>query len=1005
MRSRTIAALIVLACLIVPAAFASAGSSAELAKAALEAAGRTNGLCLDIGCGREGAADLAAELAAGGEMLVHGLALDEAAATRARAAIASRGLLGRAMVECVPARPLPYPKNFANVVLVEDLPALTKLGLTREDLLAVVAPGGVLLVREGDGWAKTAREFPRTLAPWTHPAGDPGGTRVSADRAVEFPVGVRWQDGLPMNVTAWAAVRSYVIDRGRCFSVGTTELENLGPAVNVGRKADEYLTARDAFTGLPLWKVNLGSQNNGAALSSMNPAAVVVSGDRVWACCGGKLTCFAAADGKVLRTYAVKYPTVRLLLADGVLVATGWKDKQVSGEKEFASAGGLWAPWVAKDDAGAVEAFDVETGENLWSQDFASQDMLEADGNVYLLEQTGRPATAQTVVAVDLRTGREKWRVSHEKIAPDLGLHLSAAGEGVVLVVAMRDKKLLALAAETGKLAWEASGQIKTTTPIREGEVWTGSKRINVRTGEVIGPLAPRMNDGMCTPVNLVGSFVLFSRGSTYATITQSGAKMSAAKHSGSRGACVQGLVPANGMLFSAQNNCLCAPAQLSGFFALAPCGALPTAEAFAAPREVQKGPAFGKVAAAAPAATDWPTLLGSAERTAVGASPVPGGLKVLWTRQAAPARTGPLARVWEAALTDPVTAPVVAGGRVYAAACEAGQMVAMNLGDGKELWRFDAGGRIDTPPTITAGLCVFGCHDGYIYAVAATDGKLAWRVRAAPAERRVVAFGAVESAWPAIGSVLANEGAIFATAGRSTDDDGGVAVLALSPADGHTLWATQLGDGIARRNDVLRMEDGKLAIHQVRIDPADGTFVAPKLGLKERDSLGGLLDNMWTRIGARRSGQRRFGMLKADLYARTDATLYGCSAGACFGISVDKTAPPAATPAPATAPAAGNPEPKPGDGDYLFREKFPAGQLATAIALSGESLVLAGRTWTKTDAPAGFLRVVAAGTGQTTLTLPLTSPVVYNGLALAGGRVVVSLADGSVVCLGQADE
>ena len=43
------------------------------------------------------------------------------------------------------------------------------------------------------------------------------------------------------------------------------------------------------------------------------------------------------------------------------------------------------------------------------------------------------------------------------------------------------------------------------------------------------------------------------------------------------------------------------------------------------------------------------------------------------------------------------------------------------------------AGGRIDTPPTIADGLCLFGSHDGWVYCLRAADGRLAWRFRAAP--------------------------------------------------------------------------------------------------------------------------------------------------------------------------------------------------------------------------------------------------------------------------------
>jgi hypothetical protein len=62
------------------------------------------------------------------------------------------------------------------------------------------------------------------------------------------------------------------------------------------------------------------------------------------------------------------------------------------------------------------------------------------------------------------------------------------------------------------------------------------------------------------------------------------------------------------------------------------------------------------------------------------------------------------------------------------------------------------------------------------------------WRFRAAPADRRVVSFGQIESVWPIQGSVLVQDGVVYFAAGRSSFLDGGIFVYALDAKTGQVL-------------------------------------------------------------------------------------------------------------------------------------------------------------------------------------------------------------------------
>ena len=90
-------------------------------------------------------------------------------------------------------------------------------------------------------------------------------------------------------------------------------------------------------------------------------------------------------------------------------------------------------------------------------------------------------------------------------------------------------------------------------------------------------------------------------------------------------------------------------------------------------------------------------------------------------------------------------------------------------------------------------GLAVLGCRDGWVYAFRASDGQLAWRLRAAPEERLIVDDGQLESAWPVNGSVLVVNGTVYFAAGRSSQLDDGIYLYGLDAATGRVDYKTKM--------------------------------------------------------------------------------------------------------------------------------------------------------------------------------------------------------------------
>ena len=146
------------------------------------------------------------------------------------------------------------------------------------------------------------------------------------------------------------------------------------------------------------------------------------------------------------------------------------------------------------------------------------------------------------------------------------------------------------------------------------------------------------------------------------------------------------------------------------------------------------------------------------------------------------------LSRQWEVQLACQASQAVIVGDRLWVAEKDAQRIRCLDATSGEDVWEFTGGGRIDSAPTVYGGMVLFGCRDGSVYCLRATDGALVWRQRAAPDRQRLVSFEQLESVWPVQGSVLVQDGVVYFAAGRSSFLDGGILVYGLDAKTGRVL-------------------------------------------------------------------------------------------------------------------------------------------------------------------------------------------------------------------------
>ncbi|MBN1343327.1 MAG: PQQ-binding-like beta-propeller repeat protein [Phycisphaerae bacterium] len=782
--------------LILTLAGVAVAAPADEAKRILEATGIQGGLVVHIGCAD---GTLTAALGDVAPFIIHGLDRDAANIEKARAAIQSRGLADKVSVEQWSRPYLPYADDLVSLVVAED-PGSVPMN----EIMRVLRPLGVAYVKESGKWTKTVKPWPDDIDEWSHYLHDATGNAVASDARVAPPRHLRWVTGPKhgrsheIDTTVCALVSS----RGRLFYILDEGLTGITDQRLPQRWA---LIARDAFSGVLLWRRPLpdwgwtqwkradlvgkdwtGLRGQRTRSPLVLPRRLVADGDRVYVTLGyhAPLSALDAATGKTIRVYDETEDADEILCADGVLVICIRQDPDAADRRR---GNPVHEPIVA---------INADTGQVLWktqAERVLPLSLAVGDGRVCFHD-------FKQVVCHDLKSGKALWNAPVPGGGSMWGTgHTLVVHEKAVLFLGPR--KLVALSADTGKQLWSADGGKgpgASNPPdlfVVDGLVWYGGPEGKHRkdstevrksgrdlmTGQVkrvvdVSHLMSPLHHFRCYRSKATQRYLLWTkRGAEFLDVRADDHM----RHDWLRAPCKLGFTPCNGLLYVPSAQCFCYPGvRLDGFNALSAKATARADGADAKSDRIERGPAYGKTAAKPKTtAADWPTYRHDPERSGSTPSAVPAKIDQLWQTD----------------LGGKLTPPVACNGKLYVASIDQHRVCCLDAASGKTLWCQTAGGRIDSPPTIHKGLVLFGAADGWVYCLRASDGQLAWRFRAAPLERRIVAFGQLESAWPVHGTVLVKDDVAYVAAGRSSYLDGGIHLYGLEPETGKVLYETRV--------------------------------------------------------------------------------------------------------------------------------------------------------------------------------------------------------------------
>lgn len=1031
---------VLIAFLNLPAFLSAAGEADGKAQDILDSTDFKGGLIVHVNCD-DGVFTKA--LAGRTDAMVQGIDTNLAEVQQARRNILADGFDGRVSARWFDGKRLPYADDMVNLLVVNG-----PSKLSGEEVTRVLTPLGTAWV-DGKIFRKP---WPDDIDEWTHFLHGADNNAVSRDTRIGLPRSIQWQAGPDWcrSHEQLAGLSAAVTARGRIFYI----LDE-APLIFIRFPGDWKLIARDAFNGKLLWKKPISNwvdQIRDFRSGPVHlPRRLVAVGDRVYVTRGldAPVEALDAATGEQIRVYEGTEYTEEIAAANGLLyLVVGTSETRRLGPGVFDE--GEPAPSKFR----FIAAVDPKTGERKWKKDYSEDEYL-LPFSMAVKGSCISYKTTSGVVCLDSSSGEKLWQTAEPTPARRMGFSAPTlvVTDNIVLCADLNvEEKNSGIA--NGPIEWGIGGRhVRGVPPGR----WSELRAYDRKNGNLLW--RQPCEQGYHAPVDVfvIGKVVYVGRyyvgydlhtGEKVERVNRDAPPVSMTHHrchrkkatvkyvvasesgielidfekgwignnSWIRGACLYGVIPANGLLYAPPDPCACSAAvKVSGFFAAAPQRKPHPGMDLPADPVLVKGPAYGKNTAKSRVDTqDWPMYRHDVRRD--GAVPTRLGDKVerRWKTQLASTR---------------LTQPVIAASRVVVAGVDNHTVYALDADSGAKQWAFTAGGRIDSSPTIYKRRVLFGSADGWVYCLSLQSGAVEWQFRAAPQAMQVGIESQLESAWPVHGSLLIQNDVLYVTAGRSSYLDGGIVLYRIDPVTGEKISHTIIYHLDPETGEQMIPEKGNsfnMAGTRSDILSGDGEHVFMKHMVfdgkgRETDeqithlySPMGMLKNPWFERGFWHYSERH-----GNGFVRwpdpTSKKIYGrilCKDGdAVYGYGRIEL----------KGGAAGHHT----DRYHLFAsdkwslEEFPL--IVRAMVAGVDNLAVAGtpdigqrdsnrkslRFTNDEEARAAYegekgvkFMLISKKDGKTLSEMDLDAMPVFDGMSAAQGKIYVSLGDGSVLCL-----
>ncbi len=780
------------------------------------------GICVVLG---DPSGELPIQLARESELLVYVQLPEAEQVDGARRKAEAAGLdATRLQVDQGDLRRLHLADNLADaVVAVSDTDRLLEA-----EVLRVLRPGGRALL----GGREMVKPVPEAVDEWSHPYHGPDNNPLSQDRLIRAPYMTQFLADPRYGPAPQVAVSA----GGRVFKafghVAWHQREE--PLLNT-------LVAFNGFNGTVLWKRPLpeGLMIHRNTIIA-TPEVLYLGDDRS---CKLIDTATGEIQGEIAPPVDVAGGTFWkwMALDGGVLYALVGQAEQKDETMRWKREAHGW-PWTGVSKGYNQPEHAWGFGRNLLAIDPKTKSVLwhyheDEPMDARAVCMNGRRIFAfrfgAYLTCLDADSGKVLWRKTKTG-APELfealGSYLTRQGwqtnwrttvylkcsEDALYFAGPQIEKLLAVSAEDGRILWEhpydnfqliihSDGLYAISGP------WGTnlSKKFDPLTGEILAELPTGRR--ACTRATATCDSILYR--AMGGSVRFDLASLRPRWLSPMRPPCHDGVTVANGLLYWWPFACDC-QLTLNGLVCVGPAGDFDfTANVSPADRLEKGSDPAAPIELLPVSPADWPTFRANNQATAATRATIPKAGRVLW--QAKPAALQG---------TRP-TAPVAVGDLVLLGGSD-GVVRALDADTGHQRWKAHTAGEIRIPPTVSGGRALVGSGDGWVYAFEAATGRLLWRFRAARDRRKIPVFGRLLSTWPAASGVLVEEGTAYVAAGLVNYD--GTYVYALDPATGEVRWCNSTSGHLDPQGHCGVSVQGHLLFHDGKLYLAGGNAVSP---------------------------------------------------------------------------------------------------------------------------------------------------------------------------------
>lgn len=700
--------------------------------------------------------------------------------------------------------------------------------LSEQEMLRVLRPGGRALL----GQRRLVKPAPAGMDDWTHPMHGPDNNPLSLDRLARAPYLTQFL----ANPRYGPAPQSTVSAKGRVFKafghIAWHEREEPFP---------NTLVAFNGFNGSILWQRPLPEG------LMVHRNTLIATDNTLYL--GDDKSCklIDTATGEIKR---------EIIPPANVAGGTFWKWMALEGstlyallgETELADPTERWKrdghgwPWTGISKGFNLSenpwgfgrnllALDPQTGRVKWryheDEPMDSRALCMKSGRIFAFR------FGSYLTCVNASTGQVQWRKTKQS-APELFAALGeyrnfqswqtnwrtatylTCSDQALYFAGTQLNKMLALSTEDGRILWQHPYEnfqliIQDDALYAISGPWGNnvSRKFDPLTGKVLAVLPTGRR--ACTRVVGTQDSILYRAmgGSIRFDVATDFPRWV----SPMRPSCHDGVTVANGLLYWWPYACDC-QLTLNGLTCLGAAGDFDFVPDSPPSKRLQRGAKQAK-----PDSTlmcteaDWPTFRANNQRTCVTQAEIPLTQRRLWQTE-----PNPLQDVHR-------TAPVVVDDLIVLADSE-GLVQALNSNNGQTLWQAYTGAEIKVAPTIWQGRVLVGSGDGWVYSFAARTGELLWRFRAAPGERRMPVYGKLLSTWPAASGVLIEDDTAYVAAGLVNYD--GTYVYALDPDSGRLRWCNSTSGHLNPEAKTGVSVQGHLLLNQDKLYLAGGNAVSP---------------------------------------------------------------------------------------------------------------------------------------------------------------------------------